>query len=220
MQKMLNRQELEAQRAAVVKKGTQDALQAGYSQLHAEDSIMVERTSTTRAPPEAADPLMDPSAFVASNQSRTAGGAQRKQMDSMKVRQRDRRGVYQSIDLKQRSPKQQEEYELRKAEERLRTIEMISKYREDKIKAEFRKLESDLKAQDQKNAIEKQRAKEKRGYMERQRKRTLDLAISRPMDVSPPHVQTTKHHDLNQRQKNLSKQKYKDQQRQKMGEQR
>ena len=37
---------------------------------------------------------------------------------------------------------------MRKAEERLRTIEMISKYREDKIKAEFRKLESDLKAQD------------------------------------------------------------------------
>lgn len=70
----------------------------------------------------------------------------------MNVRQRDRRGVYQSIELKQRSPKQQEEYELRKAEERLRTIEMISKYREDKIKAEFRKLESDLKAQDLKNA--------------------------------------------------------------------
>ena len=66
----------------------------------------------------------------------------------MRMRQRDRRGVYQSIDLQQniRSPEQQEEYELRKAEERLRTIEMISKYREDKIKAEFRKLESDLKA--------------------------------------------------------------------------
>ena len=63
------------------------------------------------------------------------------------MRQRDRRGVYQSIDVKKaRSPEQQEEYELRKAEERLRTIEMISKYREDKIKAEFRKLESDLKA--------------------------------------------------------------------------
>ena len=52
---------------------------------------------------------------------------------------------------------------------------MISKYREDKIKAEFRKLESDLKAQDQKNALEKQRAKEKRGYQERQRKKTNEL---------------------------------------------
>mmetsp|Transcript_14303 Transcript_14303/g.18020 ORF Transcript_14303/g.18020 Transcript_14303/m.18020 type:complete len:125 (-) Transcript_14303:859-1233(-) len=124
---------------------------------------MVDRTSY-RAQVEA-DPLMDTSAFNPT-QSRTAGG-QRRNIDSMRVRQRDRRGVYQSIDMKQRSPRQQEEYELRKAEERLRTIEMISKYREDKIKAEFRKLESDLKAQDQKNAIEKQRAKEKRGYIER-----------------------------------------------------
>jgi hypothetical protein len=56
---------------------------------------------------------------------------------------------------------------LRKAEERLRTIEMISKYREDKIKAEFRKLESDLRAQDHKNLMEKQRTKEKRSYYDR-----------------------------------------------------
>jgi len=80
--------------------------------------------------------------------SRTAAaGTHRRHQDNMRVRQRDGRGVYQSIDVqKMRSPEQQEEYELRKAEERLRTIEMISKYREDKIKAEFRKLESDLKA--------------------------------------------------------------------------
>ena len=62
---------------------------------------------------------------------------------------------------------------MRKAEERLRTIEMISKYREDKIKAEFRKLESDLKAQDQKNAFERQRVKEKRSYYDRQKKKTM-----------------------------------------------
>ena len=62
------------------------------------------------------------------------------------MRQRDRRGVYKSIDVKkERSPSKQEEYELRQAEERLRTIEMISRYREDKIKAEFKKLESDLR---------------------------------------------------------------------------
>lgn len=61
------------------------------------------------------------------------------------MRQRDRRGVYQSIEGKrERSPQQQEAYELRVAEERLRTIEMISKFREDKIKAEFKKLEQDL----------------------------------------------------------------------------
>ena len=61
------------------------------------------------------------------------------------MRQRDRRGVYQSIEgERERSPQQQEAYELRVAEERLRTIEMISKFREDKIKAEFKKLEQDL----------------------------------------------------------------------------
>ena len=100
---------------------------------------------------------MDPSTFNMMNTSRTAAaGAQRRHHDNMKMRARDRRGVYQSIEVrKDRSPEQQEEYELRKAEERLRTIEMISKYREDKIKAEFRKLEGDLKAQDMKNAMEK-----------------------------------------------------------------
>ena len=73
--------------------------------------------------------------------SRTVGGP-----STQKVRQRDRRGVYKSIDVKkERSPSKQEEYELRQAEERLRTIEMISRYREDKIKAEFKKLESDLR---------------------------------------------------------------------------
>ena len=73
--------------------------------------------------------------------SRTVGGP-----STQKVRQRDRRGVYRSIDAKkERSPSKQEEYELRQAEERLRTIEMISRYREDKIKAEFKKLESDLR---------------------------------------------------------------------------
>lgn len=54
--------------------------------------------------------------------------------------------MYQSIEVKkERSPSKQEEYELKQAEERLRTIEMISKYREDKIKLEFKKLENDLK---------------------------------------------------------------------------
>lgn len=56
---------------------------------------------------------------------------------------------------------------MRKAEERLRTIEMISKYREDKIKAEFRKLESDLKAQDMKEAMERQRGQDKRNFYKR-----------------------------------------------------
>ena len=100
--------------------------------------------------------------------SRTAGGGTRRQVEQGRVRQRDRRGVYQSLDFtSNRSQEQQEEYELRKAEERLRTIEMISKYREDKIKAEFRKLENDLKAQDMKSAAEKQRNKDRRGYYDK-----------------------------------------------------
>lgn len=51
---------------------------------------------------------------------------------------------------------------------------MISKYREDKIKAEFRKLESDLKAQDQKNALERQRTKERRNYYEKMKRKTVE----------------------------------------------
>ena len=145
----------------------------GNSQLNAEDSILVDKQASPRgrADSTGADPLMDPSAFNQMNTSRTAAGAQRRHhgtVDNLRMRQRDRRGVYQSIDLtKNRSPSAQEEYELKKAEERLRTIEMISKYREDKIKAEFRKLESDLKAQDLKNAQEKQRTKERRVYYEK-----------------------------------------------------
>ena len=39
--------------------------------------------------------------------------------------------------------------EVKKAEQRLRRIEMISKYREEKIKREFMKLEEDLRAEDE-----------------------------------------------------------------------
>lgn len=40
--------------------------------------------------------------------------------------------------------------EVRRAENRLRMIEQISKYREDKIKMEFLKLEEDLRVEDEK----------------------------------------------------------------------
>ena len=72
---------------------------------------------------------------------------------TQRVRMRDRRGVYHSIDFAGsgknkkeiiRSPSQQEAHELKMAEEKLKTIEMISRYREDKIKAEFKKLEDEL----------------------------------------------------------------------------
>ena len=156
IQKMLNRKELEAQRASIrnahqtYQTTDGNTMITGHSQLNAEDSILVDKQASPRGAESNNDPLMDHSAFNQLNTSRTAAaGAQRRHHnDNMRMRQRDRRGVYQSIDLSKnnRSPSAQEEYELRKAEERLRTIEMISKYREDKIKAEFRKLESDLKA--------------------------------------------------------------------------
>ena len=126
---------------------------------------------------------MDASAFTMMASSRTAAvGAQRRTyQDGAKMRQRDRRGVYQSIEVQnqRRSPEAQEEYELKKAEERLRIIEMISKYREDKIKAEFRKLEHDLKAQDQKNAVEKQRVKDKRNYYDKQKRKIMQQIATR-----------------------------------------
>lgn len=161
----------------------QDHQAAGFGQrdpIAADDSIMVDKTSSKHGSPEPF--AMDASTIGAQQTSRTAGGSR----PGMRIRHRDRRGVYQSIDVskKQRSPSQQEEYELRKAEERLRTIEMISKYREDKIKAEFRKLESDLKAQDMKNALERQRAKEKRSYHERQKKRAMEQAGHRLHNLS------------------------------------
>jgi len=183
------------------------------SHFNADDSIMVERGASPRG---GVDPLMDPSAYSQLNSSRTAQGAQRNHLDNLRMRKRDRRGVYQSIDAtKTQTPQQQEEQELRKAEDRLRTIEMISRYREDKIKAEFRKLESDLQAQDQKNALEKQRSKERRNYFEKQKKRTKEIVAARQQ-----------HNDSKQREEDpvvtqrreLSRKKYQEAQKQKLQE--
>ena len=55
------------------------------------------------------------------------------------------------------------------AEHRLRTIEMISKFREDKIRKEFFKLECDLKAQEEQERIERQKQAIKRQYLKKQR---------------------------------------------------
>ena len=91
---------------------------------------------------------------------------------------------------------------------------MISKYREDKIKAEFRKLESDLKAQDQKNAFEKQRVKEKRGYYDRQKRKTMEHYATRlSQNDSPPardvnNSQNKETERLNARLKDESRQRY------------
>lgn len=49
---------------------------------------------------------------------------------------------------------------MKKAEQRLRTIEQISKYREEKIKKEFLKLEEEMNAENEK--LRKQAEKEER----------------------------------------------------------
>lgn len=75
-----------------------------------------------------------------------------------KFRMRDKRGTYQSIDTnsnllppvngQQRAVSQKQSQRTNdyvKAQKRLRVIDQISKYREDRIKQEFLKLECDLK---------------------------------------------------------------------------
>ena len=66
------------------------------------------------------------------------------------IRSRNISGVYHSIDASNASILEVESSiisykDISSAENRLRTIEMISKYRENKIKREFIKLEFDLK---------------------------------------------------------------------------
>ena len=82
--------------------------QHNQSFLQADDSIMVEnqefgQNDTQRSP---RDTLGEPSFMTT---SRTVAGP-----STQKVRHRDRRGVYKSIEVKkERSPSKQEEYELR-----------------------------------------------------------------------------------------------------------
>ena len=86
-----------------------------------------------------------------------------------KMRMRNARGQYQSIDFTARSGSVGQSLNssqnfygqqnnaggagttLTKAENRLRIIEQISKFREDKIKNEFIKLENELKLEEEKN---------------------------------------------------------------------
>ena len=64
------------------------------------------------------------------------------------MRIRDSSGIYNSIDTSLDHDTSILSYkDIQSAETRLRTIEMISKYRENKIKREFIKLEFDLKSQ-------------------------------------------------------------------------
>ena len=76
------------------------------------------------------------------------------------------------------------------AEERLRTIEMISRYREDKIKAEFRKLEEELKAQQKRNALDRARQQKKQTYYIKQKQRFQERTES--VGNSPDLIQHVK----------------------------
>lgn len=76
------------------------------------------------------------------------------------VRARNQRGEYQSIDISTINGSQTaggltDRYsinnDINKAENRLRVIEQISKFREEKIKREFLKLEEELRIEEEKN---------------------------------------------------------------------
>ena len=106
-------------------------------------------------------------------------GAKEQHVPLQKARMRNKRGEYQSIDVggdplgtdrgsgrgtnRSNRPshragsltagsvgQRSRVVNVKKAEDRLRMIEQISKYREEKIKREFLKLEEDLRAEDEK----------------------------------------------------------------------
>lgn len=64
---------------------------------------------------------------------------------------------------------------MRFAEQRLRTIEMISKYREDKIKREFLKLEEELRSEEEKVRMESQKERKRRLVMENIKKEIAEF---------------------------------------------
>lgn len=85
-------------------------------------------------------------------------------INDMSYRVRNRRGEYQSIDFSNRGASMtagdltDRQYsvltahnDINKAENRLRVIEQISKFREEKIKKEFLKLEEELRIEEEKN---------------------------------------------------------------------
>jgi hypothetical protein len=65
--------------------------------------------------------------------------------------------------------------ELNKAENRLKIIEKISKYREQKIKKEFEKLEEELKQDEQRQKDAQLREVKMRKYHEVQKKKLEDF---------------------------------------------
>lgn len=71
--------------------------------------------------------------------------------------------------------------EARKAEQRLRRIEQISKYREDKIKKEFMKLEADLRAEDERKQEQNRKEKMRQQWLDKQRGKLAEYAQTKAM---------------------------------------
>lgn len=61
--------------------------------------------------------------------------------------------------------------EMKKAEHRLRTIEAISKYREEKIKREFMKLEEEMNIENEKQRQHMEKEERMKKYFQRQKER-------------------------------------------------
>ena len=109
-----------------------------------------------------------------------------------KVRMRNNRGEYVSLDSHPamgrfnnsrtgEPAKRRHISEARKAEMRLRRIEQISKYREEKIKKEFLKLEADLRAEDERKMEEGRKEKMRQGYLEKQRGKLAEWGQTKAM---------------------------------------
>ena len=107
-----------------------------------------------------------------------------------KVRARNRRGQYETLDPvgSVRSPRTADNgtnrsqfNEARKAENRLRMIEQISKYREEKIKREFLKLEEDLHMEDDRKQKEYMKEQRLQAYHNRQKDKLMQFAQIKSM---------------------------------------
>ena len=68
---------------------------------------------------------------------------------------------------------------MKKAEQRLRTIEQISKYREEKIKREFMKLEEEMNIENERQRQQLEKEQRMRKYFQKQRERLEGYRLER-----------------------------------------
>lgn len=75
------------------------------------------------------------------------------------------------------STRRQKSYQVRNTRDRLRTIEKISKYREEKLKKEFAKLEEEMAAEKEREIQEKKKEQRMQAYFRRQKQRLAEYAM-------------------------------------------